>query len=153
MSGNEIAKAGVRDDPDNPPLLLVTLDLTRKGGLKFTNVTGANVGRKLAIVLDGKVHSAPNIRQKIPGGSASITGGFQTDAEASDLALLLRAGALPADVKIDEERTVGPSLGSDSIRQGVNAALIGGALVVLFIIVYYRVAGVLATAGARCSRS
>jgi protein-export membrane protein SecD len=147
VSGNEISRAGVRQDPDTPPLLMVTLDLTRKGGIKFANVTGANVGRKLAIVLDGKVHSAPNIRQKISGGSATISGGFQTDTEARDLALMLRAGALPADVKIEEERTVGPSLGADSIREGVNSVMIGGALVVLFILIYYRAAGALATAG------
>jgi preprotein translocase subunit SecD len=126
---------------------MVTLDLTRKGGIKFANVTGANVGRKLAIVLDGKVHSAPNIRQKISGGSATISGGFQVDTEARDLALMLRAGALPADVKIEEERTVGPSLGADSINEGLNSVLIGGAAVVLFIMLYYRAAGALATGG------
>jgi protein-export membrane protein SecD len=147
VSGNEISRAGVRQDPDNPPLLMVTLDLTRKGGIKFANVTGANVGRKLSIVLDGKVHSAPNIRQKISGGSATISGGFQSDIEARDLALMLRAGALPADVKIEEERTVGPSLGADSIAEGVNSVMIGGAVVVLFILIYYRAAGALATSG------
>ena len=147
VSGNEISRAAVAPDPDNPPLLMVSLTMTRKGGLRFANVTGANVGRKLAIVLDGKVHSAPNINSKISGGRATISGGFGVDAEARDLALMLRAGALPADVKIVEERTVGPSLGADSIREGMNSVLIGGALVVLFIMMYYRAAGVLATAG------
>lgn len=147
VSGNEISRATVAPDPDSPPLLLVSLEMTRKGGLRFANVTGANVGRKLAIVLDGKVHSAPNINSKISGGRATISGGFQQDGEARDLALMLRAGALPADVQIAEERTVGPSLGADSIREGMHSVLIGGALVVLFMIVYYRAAGILATAG------
>lgn len=147
VSGNEIENAVISPDPDRPGLSMVSLTLTRRGGLRFANVTGANVGRKLAIVLDEKVHSAPNIQTKISGGRASISGGFATDQEAQDLALMLRAGALPADVKIEEERTVGPSLGSDSISQGVNSVLIGGAVVILFIIVYYKAAGLLATAG------
>ena len=113
----------------------------RKGGRQFAKVTGDNVGRKLAISLDGQVNSAPTIQGKIPTGSGTITGRF-ANAEASDLALLLRAGALPTDVHIEEERTVGPSLGRDSIRQGVTAALFGLAIVVLFIIVYYGGTGV-----------
>ncbi len=147
LTGGEIRNAGVSPDPDRPPLLMVNLGLSRRGGIKFANVTGANVGRKLAIVLDGVVISAPNIKTRIPNGQAVISGGFATDTEARDLALMLRAGALPVDVRIAEERTVGPSLGQDSIRRGVNAALIGGILVVLFIIVYYRIAGVVAAAG------
>lgn len=147
VSGNEISRASVAPDPDNPPQLMVSLEMTRRGGLRFANVTGANVGRKLGIVLDGKVHSAPNIRQKISGGRATISGGFQRDAEARDLALMLRAGALPADVKIEEERTVGPSLGADSIREGLNSVMVGGLAVILFMLVYYRAAGALATSG------
>ena len=147
VSGNEISRASVTPDPDNPPLLMVSLEFTRRGGLRFANVTGANVGRHLGIILDGKVHSAPNIRSKISGGRATISGGFNVDAEARDLALMLRAGALPADVRIEEERTVGPSLGADSVREGLNSVLIGGALVILFISIYYRAAGLLATAG------
>jgi preprotein translocase subunit SecD len=110
-------------------------------------VTAANVGRKLAIVLDEKVQSAPVIQGPIRGGRASISGGFATDNEAKDLALVLRAGALPVDVRIEEERTVGPSLGADSIRQGVRSVLIGGVLVIIFMVIYYRVAGILATLG------
>jgi preprotein translocase subunit SecD len=125
----------------------VTFTLSRKGGAAFSNLTGANVGRKLAIVLDGTCISAPEIRGRIPGGNGSISGGFTTPEEARDLALMLRAGALPADVRIEEERTVGPSLGQDSIDRGVNATLIGGALVVLFIMLYYRASGILATGG------
>jgi preprotein translocase subunit SecD len=147
VSGNEISRASVTPDPDNPPLLMVSLEFTRRGGLRFANVTGANVGRHLGIILDGKVHSAPNIRSKISGGRATISGGFNVDAEARDLALMLRAGALPADVRIEEERTVGPSLGADSIREGLNSVLIGGALVIVFIVIYYHVAGLLAMAG------
>jgi len=147
LTGGEIRNAGVSPDPDRPPLLMVNLGLSKRGGLKFANVTGANVGRKLGIVLDGVVISAPNIRTRIPNGQAVISGGFAADTEARDLALMLRAGALPVDVHIAEERTVGPSLGKDSIHRGVNAALIGGLIVVLFIIVYYRAAGVVAAVG------
>ncbi len=147
LAGEEISRAVVTPDPDRPPGLMVSLTLTRRGGLRFANVTGENVGRKLAIVLDGKVRSAPNINSRIPGGRASISGGFANDQEARDLAVMLRAGAWPADVRIAEERTVGPSLGAESIRQGVRSVVLGGALVVLFIIIYYRAAGVLATAG------
>jgi protein-export membrane protein SecD len=147
LTGGEVRNAGVSPDPDRPPLLMVNLGFSRRGGIKFANVTGANVGRKLGIVLDDVVISAPNIRSRIPNGSAVISGGFNTDAEARDLALMLRAGALPADVSIAEERTVGPSLGRDSIKQGVNAAVLGFIVVVIFIIIYYRVAGVLATFG------
>ena len=147
LTGGEVRSAGVSPDPDRPPLLMVNLGFSRRGGIKFANVTGANVGRKLGIVLDDVVISAPNIRSRIPNGAAVISGGFETDAEARDLALMLRAGALPADVKIAEERTVGPSLGRDSIKQGVNAAVLGFIVVVVFIIIYYRAAGVLATFG------
>jgi len=97
----------------------------------------------MAIVLDGVVHSAPVIQERISGGQAQITGSF-TMEEARDLAIVLRAGALPAPVNILEERTVGPSLGSDSIRQGVLATIIGSLLVILFMIVYYRLSGAVA---------
>jgi preprotein translocase subunit SecD len=96
-----------------------------------------NVAKKLAIVLDGKVSSAPNIKEKIPSGSARIDN-IGTMAEAQDLALVLRAGALPAPVHVITENTVGPSLGQDSITKGTNAAVIGLALVILFMIIYYR---------------
>jgi preprotein translocase subunit SecD len=112
------------------------------GGRQFAKVTGENVGEFLAISLDGRVKSAPRINSRIPGGSGVIEGTFTT-AEAADLALLLRAGALPADVIIAEERTVGPSLGSDSIRQGVRAALYGSVLVILFMLVYYGRSGLI----------
>ncbi|MGQ9559072.1 MAG: protein translocase subunit SecD [Candidatus Oleimicrobiaceae bacterium] len=121
----------------------VHFELNSEGAKIFRRVTGANVGRFLAIVLDGKVYSAPRIKERIPGGSGRIEGSF-TREEARDLAVVLRAGALPAPVEVIEERTVGPSLGQDSIDKGKMSAIIGAALVVLFMIVYYRMSGVIA---------
>ncbi|MBI4518637.1 MAG: protein translocase subunit SecD [Deltaproteobacteria bacterium] len=121
----------------------VEVDLNARGAKIFEDVTGANVGRRLAIMLDGVVQSAPVIQERIGGGRARITGSFDFK-EARDLALVLRTGALPAPVHAAEERTVGPSLGKDSIRQGIISFVVGGALVVVFMIVYYKVAGVLA---------
>jgi len=142
MSGSAVADARVRPGTqlEGP---YVELILSDRGAREFEAITGENVGRNLAIVLDGKVFSAPVIREKIAGGRASITGSFDIK-EARDLAIVLRAGALPAPIKIAEERTVGPSLGRDSIRQGILSLLVGGALVVLFMMYYYRGAGVLA---------
>ena len=102
----------------------------------FEKITGQNIKKRLAIVLDNKVNSAPVIQDKISGGRAQITGRFNMD-EAKDLAIVLRAGALPAPVKIIEERTVGPSLGKDSIEKGFRSMLIGGVVVILFMIIYY----------------
>lgn len=121
----------------------VSIRLNSKGADIFAGVTAANVGKRLAIVLDGEVRSAPMIREAIPSGQAQITGNFSID-EANDLAVVLRAGALPAPVTVEEERTVGPLLGADSIKNGVRAALIGASLVFLFMILYYRLAGIVA---------
>jgi protein-export membrane protein SecD len=140
ISGDQLTDAVSMANPDRPGFWQVNFTLNNRGARSFAKVTGENVGRFLAISLDGRISSAPVIQGKIPSGSGSITGSF-TNAEASDLALLLRAGALPTDVYIAEERTVGPSLGSDSIRMGVNAALYGSLLVVIFIIFYYRMSG------------
>ncbi len=123
----------------------VSLKFNAQGARDFERITGENIKRRLAIVLDGMVHSAPVIEDRIAGGRAVITGAF-TDAEASDLAIVLRAGALPAPVNILEERTVGPSLGKDSIERGIWSIILGGLLVVLFMIVYYRLSGVIANA-------
>jgi preprotein translocase subunit SecD len=123
----------------------VSIDFDKKGARIFERITGDNVNKRLAIVLDNKVASAPRIQEKISGGQARITGQF-TMEEARDLAIVLRAGALPAPVDILEERTVGPSLGADSIRQGLISMLIGGILVVLFMAVYYKLSGVIADA-------
>jgi preprotein translocase subunit SecD len=121
----------------------VALEFDDIGAKLFEQVTGANVKKRLAIILDNNVYSAPVIQERIAGGRAQITGRFDTK-EASDLAIVLRAGALPAPVKILEERTVGPSLGQDSIYKGIVSTLVSAALIVLFMIFYYRVSGVIA---------
>ncbi len=121
----------------------VALKFNARGAADFERITGENVKKRLAIVLDGIVHSAPVIQEKISGGQAQITGSF-TMEEARDLAIVLRAGALPAPVKILEERTVGPSLGQDSIEMGLWSSIIGGILVVLFMIFYYKLSGIVA---------
>lgn len=118
----------------------VAITLTSAGGTLFERITGENVGRRLAIVLDGKVQSAPVIQDRIGGGRAVITGNFTLD-EARDLAIVLRAGALPAPVVIAEERAVGPSLGRDSIEAGTRSFIVGGIIVLLSMLLYYRVAG------------
>ncbi|MFN2378441.1 MAG: protein translocase subunit SecD [Candidatus Binatia bacterium] len=121
----------------------VAVTLTSPGATLFERITGENVGRRMAIVLDGKVQSAPVIQDRIGGGRAVITGSFTLD-EARDLAIVLRAGALPAPVVIAEERTVGPSLGRDSITAGSRSFIIGGIIVIFSMILYYRMAGVVA---------
>jgi len=142
MTGDVVSDARVRPSShlEGP---YVELILNDRGARLFEKITGDNVGRQLAIVLDNTVYSAPVIREKIGGGRASITGNFDIK-EARDLAIVLRAGALPAPVTIAEERTVGPSLGKDSIRQGILSFVVGGALIVVFMILYYKFAGLLA---------
>lgn len=125
----------------NQPEVSFTLD--RVGAKIFSVVTEKNIERRLAIVLDGEVQSAPSIRGKIPNGRGVITGRF-TPEEAKDLSVILTAGALPAPVKIIQNIRVGPSLGQDSIRQGIFAALFGMAFVVVFMMVYYLLAGLIA---------
>ena len=121
----------------------VALSLNRQGARVFSEVTGANVGKQLSIVLDGKIYSAPVIKTKIPSGQAEITGNFTMD-DAKDLAIVLRAGALPAPVQEIEERTVGPSLGRDSIQKGQFSIILGLLLVIVFMVIYYRMSGLLA---------
>lgn len=121
----------------------VSMKLDKKGARIFEKLTAENVNKRLAIVLDNKVYSAPNINERIPDGEARITGNFSA-SEAHDLAIVLRAGALPAPVEIIEERTVGPSLGSDSIRKGLMSMLIGGILVIIFMAIYYKGSGIIA---------
>jgi len=121
----------------------VALEFDDIGGKLFEQITGANVKKRLAIILDNNVYSAPVIQERIAGGRAQITGRFSME-EAGDLAVVLRAGALPAPVKIIEQRTVGPSLGQDSIHKGIISTLISAIVVVLFMIFYYRVAGIVA---------
>jgi preprotein translocase subunit SecD len=121
----------------------VSIEFDKKGARMFERVTGENVNKRLAIVLDNKVYSAPTIQERIAGGKARITGRFSME-EARDLAIILRAGALPAPVTILEERTVGPSLGADSIRLGLISMAVGGILVLLFMAFYYKLSGLLA---------
>jgi len=142
ITGRDVSTARVSID-QNTSEPYVSVDFNAAGARAFSEVTDANVGKRLAIVLDGNIHSAPQIRERIPSGRAQITGGFSTD-EATDLAIVLRAGALPAPVQVLEERTVGPSLGADSIRQGIIAILASTALVCVFMLVYYRVSGFIA---------
>ena len=142
LTGAAITNAEVRLDTQyNTPY--VAMDFDAQGAKIFERVTGENVKKRLAIVLDGTVYSAPVIQDKIGGGKATITGNF-TMEEARDLAVVLRAGALPAPVKILEQRTVGPSLGKDSIQRGILASLVGGIGIIIFMIVYYRFSGVIA---------
>jgi protein-export membrane protein SecD len=122
---------------------VVELEMNNKGARTFARVTGANVGKYLAIVLDSTVYSAPVIRTKIPSGRAQIEGNFTMD-EAKNLAIVLRAGALPAPVKIIEQRTIGPSLGQDSTKKGVYASIISIALIFIFMLFYYRLSGLIA---------
>jgi preprotein translocase subunit SecD len=140
VSGERLTNAQPTFEQNRP---VVSFKFDTVGGKKFGDVTSENVGRPLAIVLDGKVISAPVIREPILGGSGIITGRFSTQ-ETNDLALLLRAGALPAPLTILEERTVGPSLGADSIRAGKVAAVLGLILVVVFMVVVYGLFGVMA---------
>jgi len=136
------AQAG-RDPQFNQPL--VTFEFNRRGGRIFEQATGQNIGNQMAIMLDDRVFSAPVIRSQI-GARGQIELGGGTIEEARDLALVLRAGALPAPIRIIEERTVGPSLGQDSIDRGQIAGIIGISLVILTMLLYYRVAGALAVA-------
>jgi SecD/SecF fusion protein len=142
LTGTYLKTAQVRINPQtNEPYVWLQFD--SRGAKIFELITSENVGKRLAIVLDEVVRSAPVIKEKISGGEAQITGGFSMQ-EASDLALVLRAGALPAPVKILQNITIGPSLGTDSIKKGLIAGVIGAAAVIIFTIFYYRISGVVA---------
>jgi len=144
VTGEYLADAGpaTRDPQFNQPI--VPFEMTRQGARIFERGTGRNVGRLMAIVLDGRVQSAPVIRQTLSRRAQIELGAGSAFQEAQDLALVLRAGALPQPIRIVEERTIGPSLGADSIRRGRNAFLIGLAGVVLMMVWYYRIAGLMA---------
>ncbi|MDQ7798165.1 MAG: protein translocase subunit SecD [Candidatus Edwardsbacteria bacterium] len=137
------ARMGVGSN-DDPSALRVDFTLVRKYANTFSRITAANIKRRLAIVLDGTVKSAPVIQGRIPNGSGQITMGNATTEEARDLAIILRAGALPAPVSIIEERSVGPTLGMDSISNGVKASIIGAIAVILFMVIYYALGGLVA---------
>ena len=142
LSGDNLVDAQPRmDNLSNQTVVSFSLD--RVGAKKFAKATSSGVGKKLAIILDGKIISAPNIVEPIIGGSGQITGDF-TFQTATDLALLLRSGALPAPMKIIEERTVGPDLGQDSINAGILSLIIGFVLVVLFMLGKYKIFGLIA---------
>lgn len=140
LTGDRLTESRVSIDEFGKPAISITFDAD--GARVFERITGENVGRQLAIVLDGVVHSAPNLRERISGGSAQITGSFSHD-EAAKLAIVLRE-SLPAPMKIVQNVTIGPSLGQDSINKGVRAALIGGLIVVVFMVIYYRMSGLIA---------
>jgi preprotein translocase subunit SecD len=142
LTGEYLTNARVMiDSRYNEPY--VSLSFDSQGARLFEQITGENIQKRLAIVLDDNVNSAPVIQDKISGGHAQITGRFTMD-EARDLAIVLRAGALPAPVKIIEERTVGPSLGKDSIDKGIKSMIIGGIAVILFMAIYYNLSGLIA---------
>ena len=141
LSGENLLDAQPRMDTENNETV-VTFSLDRVGAKRFGKATSTGIGKRLAIVLDGKVISAPVIRDTIATGSGQISGGF-TFQSATDLALLLRSGALPAPLNIIEERTVGPDLGQDSINAGMIALLIGFILVILYIFVKYKIFGII----------
>lgn len=141
ISGDNLVDAQPKfDNQSNQPLVIFTLD--RLGAQKFGKISTENVGRRLAIILDNNVISAPQIREAITGGSGTISGGFSFQ-EATDLALLLRSGALPTPIKIVEERTVGPDLGKDSIDAGIFSFIIGFLLVVLYMLYKYKIFGLI----------
>ncbi len=141
MTGESLEDARVSIGDFGEPYVSIKFD--SQGARDFERITGQNVGKRLAIVLDGVVHSAPVIQERISGGQAQITGAFSME-EARDLAIVLRAGALPAPVEILEQRIVGPSLGQDSIDKGIRSIIVGTILVIAFMILYYRYSGVIA---------
>lgn len=141
MTGDVIKDARVAINQYNEPY--VTMEFNDTGSRLFEQITGTNVRKRLAIVLDNNVYSAPVIQERIAGGRAQITGRFGTK-EASDLAIVLRSGALPAPVKIIEQRTVGPSLGQDSIHKGMVSIVMSAIVVAIFMVIYYQYSGLIA---------
>jgi SecD/SecF fusion protein len=135
------ARPMARDEYGKP---YVNFKLTKEGGRRFARLTGANIKKPLAIILDGRVESAPEIQNKIRDEGRITMGGSATFDEAVDLSIVLRAGALPAPVKIIENRIIGPSLGQDSIRKGTTSAIVGFCVVLLFMAIYYKLSGVIA---------
>ncbi|HUU45270.1 MAG TPA: protein translocase subunit SecD, partial [Acidobacteriota bacterium] len=142
MTGEHLIDARPSFDQFRKPI--VNFELTREGGRIFARLTGANINKPLAIVLDGRVESAPNIESRIRDRGQITMGTGSTYEEGQDLAIVLRAGALPAPVNIVENNVVGPSLGHDSIRRGLMATLIGGLAVILIMLVYYQLSGLIA---------
>lgn len=145
ITGDLLTDAQMRIDSQfNKPY--VAIDFNSTGARLFDQITAANVGKRFAIILDNTVYSAPVIQERISGGSAQISGSFN-EKDAADLAIVLRAGSLPAPVKIIQNVTVGPSLGQDSIKKGLLASVVGVALVIIFMTIYYRLSGLVANFG------
>jgi preprotein translocase subunit SecD len=138
VTGQDLRNARASVDENNRPA--VSFTLSNEGGRKFGKVSGENIGRQLAIILDGRVQSAPTLESKI-NSEGRITGSF-TPEEVQNLSLILRSGALPAKLDYLEEQTIGPTLGADSIRSGVIASSVGLGLVIVFMLVYYKASGV-----------
>ncbi|MFH1878312.1 MAG: protein translocase subunit SecD [Candidatus Omnitrophota bacterium] len=143
LTGNMLVDATTEFSQEGFGQPYVSLEFNDEGADIFAAVTGRSIGRRMAVVLDGEVKTAPVIRERIPSGRAQITGNFSVQ-EAKDIALILRAGALPAPVKIIEERSVGPALGKDSVQKGIKAIIAGGIAVLVFMAIYYLLAGVVA---------
>jgi SecD/SecF fusion protein len=143
LTGEALRNAEVRFDSSGFGQPIVGLEFNPQGAKAFAGISADNIGRRLAIVLDGKVQSAPRIKEKIPSGEAVISGRFSLE-KAQDTALVLRIGALPAPMVVEEERTVGPLLGQDSIKAGLKAGIIGLGLVLIFMAVYYCLVGLIA---------
>ncbi len=138
LTGSSILNASLGVGTEHDPMgYRVDLSMTKETWRKWAQITGANVGRQIAIILDGIVQSAPVVRERIPNGRSVITMGNATQEEAKTLAIILKAGALPAPLKVIEERSIGPSLGNDSIREGTRSLIVGTILVFLFVIIYY----------------
>ena len=142
LTGDVVTEAFPSFDPQNNQPVVI-MDMNSEGAERWASITAANINKQIAIVLDGRVYSAPNVQGKIPDGRSQITGMGNTE-EANLLAVVLKAGALKAPVKIIEERVVGPSLGEDSIRRGITSSILSFALVILFMLVYYMMGGGLA---------
>ena len=142
LTGGVITDAQANIDP-NTSSAIVTMQMNSEGATDWARITGANVGKRMAIVLDGAVYSAPVINGKIPGGRSQIEGMANLE-EAKLLEIVLKAGALPAPVNIIEERSIGPSLGQDSIMAGLNSTIIGYVLIAIFMILYYQKSGLIA---------
>jgi len=145
LTGADLAESGV-DFDQNTGKPAVSLTFTKEGGDKFAKITGDNVGKPVAIILDNEVVSAPNVQEKIVGGTAQITGSFTLD-EAKKLSIQLNAGALPVPVRVVEERTIGATLGAESISKSIVAGLVGLGMVMLFMIISYKGLGLVADIG------
>jgi preprotein translocase subunit SecD len=146
MTGDKLSKAQAGYNPNGQ--IIVSMVFTEEGSQQFEKVTSENVGKQLAIVLDGEVRSAPRIRQAISGDA--VIEGIETLDEAKDIALVLQTGALPVNLEIQESQTIGPTLGQDSLRQSILAGIIGFALVAVFMVAMYRGLGLISIIGLIC---